>query len=203
MRILVVEDNPLEQEAARLQLSGQALTIMSYLELERKKRWMDEQDYGKPPETREWSFPKFMQSFEVLLTDLFMPTPQRGRGAPLEVPVGFCVLLMGLKCGIKNIGLLTNIHRHHSPIANAIDYFLGAPLISVGDTRIALSGSDSSTFDKLEVYHPERDGYLNPYSPEDSHALQALMKEAETNEDSPYLKDWGRLYRALFDTEQN
>lgn len=219
MRILVVEDESIQQEAARLQLKDHEIEVMAYFQLHQM---------GEEEGRRQLT--DFVSSFDVLLTDLFMPAPERNQpDMVVKAPVGWCVLLLGLDCGVKKIGLCTDMHRHINVVSYALDMMITnmlpdkAHTIVVGDTKIAILNCDLTLVYGMNVEMkyvgwdevPVLEALSSSYSPDEKEALIELVDRAdeerkasiEDGEEEPVMdgpmmpsvKDWRYLLEVLLE----
>lgn len=83
----------------------------------------------------------YAPNFDVVLLDLMMPASRSAQGGPgldyvgKEMPVGTFLILLALRAGVKNIGMVTDTNHHHHPASAALDP-INRSVIKVGDTRI-------------------------------------------------------------------
>lgn len=113
MKILVIDDSPIHQDAARKQLAEEHdLTIVgSYDEgqtLLGYRSWQDRSD---------------KHEFDVVLVDLLMPA-SRQMGAysmEKELPVGIFLALLAAKNGAKHVALFTDSDHHTHPASACFD----------------------------------------------------------------------------------
>lgn len=80
-------------------------------------------------------------NFDVVLLDLMMPASRNAQGGQgldfvgKEMPIGTFLILLALRAGVKNIGMVTDTNHHHHPASAALDP-INRIVIKVGDTRI-------------------------------------------------------------------
>jgi len=126
MKVLVLDDNPVHQEAAKSQFSGCKLAVASSYEM--AEMWI-----------------KNCQ-FDAVLLDLMIPAPGRTMGkkgmafAGQEMPIGIFLVLLALKQGARKIGLLTDTNHHDHPASACVDVFQSQSF-PVGDVKIIVSNS--------------------------------------------------------------
>jgi CheY-like chemotaxis protein len=121
MKILVIEDSAINQEAARQTLSGHELTIAeSYdeaMKLLLRKRSFDNK---APKDTQP-------HPFDVVLTDLMMEPSDKGlsdcghENNKGQMPVGFPLALAAALSGAKYVGCVTQTNHHDHPMSHSID----------------------------------------------------------------------------------
>lgn len=146
MKILVVEDNPLHQEAARILLAEHDVTIVGsfvdFYKMVTPIRSSDPKD-NKPAELD-------LASFDVVLTDVNLPSHHSA-----EAATGFVVALQVLAAGVKRVGIITDANHHRDSYGRAFDLdFTGCKVsdrigwgkrIVVGDARIAVECYHATT----------------------------------------------------------
>ncbi|HBO16577.1 MAG: hypothetical protein UR69_C0002G0060 [Candidatus Moranbacteria bacterium GW2011_GWE2_35_2-] len=128
MKILIIEDNPIHQEAARKQLSDHDLTIMeSFIDFFETFRdcWHDKPSMN-------------LAEFDIVLTDINLPSPH-DEEVCVEAATGLVIVLKALQYGVKKIGIITDANHHQDAIGKAFDLWMGssngAPF-TVGDVMI-------------------------------------------------------------------
>ena len=145
MKILVVEDNSLHQEAARILLAEHDVTVVeSFTDFFDKVTGVQSNvpEHCVPPE-------QDLASFDVVLTDVNLPSHHG------EAATGFVVALKALATGVKRIGIITDANHHRDSYGKALDLsFNGVKTkdkwgwgqrIVVGDTRIAVECYHATT----------------------------------------------------------
>jgi len=136
MKILVVEDNAIHQEAARAQLSkGNDLTVVDKYE-EAEKLIQD-------------------MSFDAVLVDLMLPASGRALRpeaknlfAGKEMPIGIFLALLAAKNGAKFIAVLSDSSHHDHPASAALDFFNqegceNPTIMMVGEAKMILTNNQS------------------------------------------------------------
>jgi len=138
MKILIVEDSPLHQEAARLLLAEHDVTIVeSFTDFFKKVTPIRSSDpRGNVPAELD------LASFDAVLTDVNLPSHHG------EAATGFVVALQALASGVKRVGIITDANHHRDSYGRAFDLdFSGCKVndrigwgkrIVIGDTRIAV-----------------------------------------------------------------
>jgi len=122
LSILVVDDSPIHQAAARAQLAGYSLTVVgSYAEadklLSKGIPYYGEED-GSDGSCK----------YDVVLADLLMPAPTMlGRsccnaGGGLEMPIGIFLGLLAARHGAKAM-VFTDSNHHDHPASLCFDVF--------------------------------------------------------------------------------
>lgn len=119
-------------------------------------------------------------NFDVVLLDLLMPASSKAQGPTgipfvgKQLPMGTFLILLAMKAGVKNIGMVTDTNHHNHPASAAIDPMNGG-VITAGDVRIfATNYAHSVCFDQEtgeripyeflrgdegKQKYPETDGY--------------------------------------------
>ena len=115
MRILVVDDNEINQAAARAQLSDYDLTVVgSYDEAEKLIN-------------REMASVPGEKKFDVVLADLLMPASGLGMCSNIlsgqEMPIGIFLALLAAKNGAKQVAVFTDCNHHAHPVSACFDAF--------------------------------------------------------------------------------
>ena len=125
MKILVVDDNRENLEAAVQQLSDEheVETASSFVEAARRLngRHVSVGDYGKLEEFGP-------VEFDAVLLDLFMPGEPTGAYGSYgnvtfvkDVPYGFVLALRALQCGVKFVAIATDTNHHTGELPSALD----------------------------------------------------------------------------------
>jgi len=110
MRILVIDDNAINQMAAEAQFEGQDLTVVSTYDEGRKAI---ERGIG----------------YDAVLVDLLMPASGHMQGSDgrkfvgQEMPVGIFLATLAAVKGAKYVGLFTDSNHHNHPASACIDPF--------------------------------------------------------------------------------
>jgi CheY-like chemotaxis protein len=137
LKILVVEDSPLNIEAAKKQLAGYDLTVVASYDEAREYFAIDM--FGR--KYRE-------ETFDVVLTDVMLPFSSiKGERKVLRkevfekiaeqlAPYGPIIVLHALQCGVKRVGVLTAGNHHDDQFVYAFDGLSG---LSAGDVRVKCS----------------------------------------------------------------
>lgn len=123
LKILVVEDNPIHQEAAKKQLNNYDVTIMkSFTEFFNAVRQGVE-----------------LSDYDVVLTDVKLPSPQDGGRGEVEAATGFVVALKALQEGVKMVGIITDVNHHEDVYGKAMDLWMGpatTPFVMAGGVTV-------------------------------------------------------------------
>ncbi|MDO8515706.1 MAG: response regulator [bacterium] len=109
MKILVVDDNSVHQDAAKAQLKDHDLTVI--------------ESYAKAEELLRKAC-----EYEVVLVDLLMPASERLQGEGMryvgqEMPIGIFLALLAAKGGAKYVAVFTDSNRHAHPASACVDAF--------------------------------------------------------------------------------
>lgn len=166
MKILVVDDSPRNQQAAREQLGdAHELTIVA--------------DYRKAASALEWAE---RGTFDAVLTDMEIPERAEGGmahgsggGATVHWNTadinsfGFAIALMAVRCGVKRVAMLTSTHHHHGAMASAV-FALRGPAFEIDGARVVFE-ADSLT--KMRGENPET---LDQFVKNWASALAYLMR---------------------------
>ncbi|MBT7007781.1 hypothetical protein HN958_04760 [Candidatus Falkowbacteria bacterium] len=116
MKVLVIDDSPLNQESARQTITDHDLTVVG--------------TYDEAYDLLLVSFhgrPQCNEPFEVVLTDLLMPAGSRNQCGPgkefvgQEMPVGFALALNAVLHGAKYVGVVSMGEHHHHPALAMLD----------------------------------------------------------------------------------
>lgn len=108
-KILIIEDSPLHQNAAKKQLGEYDLTILKsfsvfYLLMKRMELNLD--------------------SFDVVLTDVNLPSP-RTMENNVEAATGPFVAFAALAAGVKSIGIISDLDSHSGEYGRAMGLLEG------------------------------------------------------------------------------
>lgn len=168
LEILVVEDNPKHQKAARELLGEYNLTVV-----------------GTFDEAADYLHGKQKKQYDAVLTDMFFT---QGRGemmkeksmGQIEMPFGYAVALMACKEGIPNVAIVSDANHHDNPIAYTLDFFEKgnnqAIIQKVGESKLAVIISGH-----LKHCYLKSDGSVtseSPYRlPEDSPRLAEFVEK--------------------------
>ena len=115
-KILVVEDKPYHQEAARILLPDYDLTIKE--DFDSAIDVLTEDGYARGKR----------QEFDIVLTDMLMP---QGRGECMgnpdkwrqeEMPFGYPIVLIAAKEGVPFIGVVSDMSHHDHPLVYTLDF---------------------------------------------------------------------------------
>ncbi|MBI2624239.1 hypothetical protein HYW67_01965 [Candidatus Parcubacteria bacterium] len=139
MKILVIEDSPLHQEAARILMPEHDVNIIdSFISFYEKVRPITANipEYCKPAELD-------LASFDAVLTDVNLPSHHSD-----EAATGFVIALQALAVGVKRVGIITDANHHRDSYGRAFDLPFSVvkvndrigwgTRIAVGDARIAV-----------------------------------------------------------------
>lgn len=139
MKILVVEDSPLHQEAAHILLSGHDVTVISSFTSFYEKVTPIRSNVPEHCEPAELD----LASFDAVLTDVNLPSHHSE-----EAATGFVVALQALAAGVKRVGIITDANHHRDSYGRAFDLpFTDVKVndrvgwgkrIVVGEARIAI-----------------------------------------------------------------
>ena len=129
MKILVIEDNPIHQEAARTQLVAHEVTIIkSYIEYSSKFHgWVPGYGYGNASLS--------LSSFDVVLTDMKLLSYDDRKES--EADTGFIIAMDALSKKVKLVAILTDANHHQDPMSKAIDSL--AYSFSTGNTHVCIT----------------------------------------------------------------
>lgn len=184
MKILVLDDKPIQRDAANILLAGHDLTIVSTFDeaaevLELKEdnvawgRLFDERGGQKLEGKERGMFLKRCKreatkypDFDVVLTDMMMPASRRNlckearsKYLEQEMPLGLVVALLALRNGIKNVAIVSDMNHHTHPVAAAFDYFVGVPSgnepVKVCGATAFLDETNRRVFDHETLYISE------------------------------------------------
>lgn len=136
MKILVVDDNQINLNAAAAQLAGHDLILVDDYE---KAQYLIN---GSP-----WSKTE-KESFDAVLVDLLMPATGLGSVSddnPLvgrEMPVGVFLALLAIKNNVKYVAVFTDSNHHDHPAStcfDAINNYSSSPRpITIGKSYLAM-----------------------------------------------------------------
>ena len=138
MKILLIDDNPGNLEAARDQLNEHEFTLCSSYRAGASK--LNHDPILSDHKYSGFSFKKGEPQFDMVLTDLFLPTTLIGTGGSdfeHQQPYGLVLAFTALRRGIKKIAIISNAGHHDHPIIWAMDS-LGEGF-SVGETKFIFS----------------------------------------------------------------
>lgn len=161
MRILVFDDNPINQKFARVLLKDHDLTVVGSYD--------EASDLLTPFEWHNEPNPKF-QKFDVVMTDLMVPASDSclvGKAldyAGQEMPLGSIIALLALHAGVKKVAVVSDTNHHQHPASAALDPFQGEKdePARVGDavlycTNYNVNGLfDAETYEQLDKYGKDR-----------------------------------------------
>jgi len=130
MKILVIDDSPINQAAAKAQLATHDLTVVgSYDEAQ--------------------ALVAKQHEFEVVLCDLLMPASSRAMGGEgekyigQEMPLGIFLALLAAKNGARHVAVFTDGCHHDHPAIACFDAFNRREnqptAFTVGDAKLLLS----------------------------------------------------------------
>ena len=137
MKILVVDDQQMNLDAAKAQLIGHEVTTVS--NFDEAFKLVCHYDAG-------WQKPNIVD-FDAVLTDLLMPAGKLRQGDKglrhlgEEMPLGIFLVLQAAKSGVKLIGLLTDTNHHDHPASAALDH-LGH--MNLGESKLVVNNNSSS-----------------------------------------------------------
>ena len=114
--ILVVEDTPKHQDAAKALLEGHNLTIADTFE--KAAKYLTRYSCNSAIEPGP-------QHFDAVLTDLFFKTgnTECRDGYTIEAAFGWPVALIAAQQGVKHIAMVTDVNHHQDPVVSAFDFF--------------------------------------------------------------------------------
>lgn len=110
MKILVIDDNVIHQDAAKAQLKDHETTVVGTY------------DAGQ-------ELLKVQHEFDAVLVDLLMPASRQQQGGAgmrfmgQEMPVGIFLALLAAKNGAKYVAVLTDVDHHSHPASACFDAF--------------------------------------------------------------------------------
>lgn len=117
MKILVIEDDPTHQEAAKAQLKDHDVTVVGSYD-EGQALLGAEDPYGCKMSGKH--------NFDAVLVDLIMPssTQMLGRGASSSLmPVGIFLALLAARNGAKYVAVFTDSNHHDNAASACFDAF--------------------------------------------------------------------------------
>jgi CheY-like chemotaxis protein len=135
MKILIVEDNPIHLEVAKMQLKDHELVIFkSFTEfLKKTASIVIERKFNEPTID--------ISDFEVVLTDLYLPS-SNDHLVETEAATGFVVAMAAIRAGVKMVGIVTDANHHEDPISKGFDMFFDSgSIFSVGEAKIMLTNN--------------------------------------------------------------
>lgn len=156
MRILIIEDKEkhiLSAEKFAQECEHEVTIARSYAEAEVALCGDDHFGRENP-----------VKNFEVVMTDMFLPTSPIGLGRPqdfmeTEQPYGLTLLLLAMKTGVKAVGILTDGNHHQNPMTWALDTlgaYDGPKAFTIGNTTV-LCSSNGPTLSREDGNLPEGD----------------------------------------------
>lgn len=167
MKVLVIDDNARNLEAAKAQLKEHDLTIV------------DNYDDGQN-ELRQFDF-------EVVLVDLLMPASRQQQGEKgirfvgQEMPVGIFLALLAAKNGAKCVAVLTDSDHHSHPASACFD---------------AIQRDENCpqplTVDGATVVLSNNRNWINEFSPDDL-SEEVSYEEQEGGKPAVHAKNWLKL----------
>ena len=193
MKILVIDDNPIHQDAARRQLGGEHSLVTT-----------DSYGEGQTILRGKGDFPEGF--FDVVLVDLLMPAygyPLADEGlrfAGKEMPVGIFLALLAAKKGAKYVAVLTDSDHHSHPASACFDAFNESeskptPLL-VENARVLLCNSRYLVQLDRTALTPEECAVA-----EDWNAPREKREELDGR--CPRIKRWDRLLKYLLSPSDN
>ncbi len=137
MKILVIEDSSIHQEAARILMPEHDVNIIdSFTSFYEKVTPIRSNipEHCKPAELD-------LASFDAVLTDVNLPS-HYGK----EAATGFVIALQALAAGVKRVGIITDADHHRDAYGRAFDLPFSSVKVNdrwgkrivVGDARIAV-----------------------------------------------------------------
>ncbi len=115
MKILIIDDNQENLEAAKKQLADhEVTTLSSFDELASRFGYINSLNVKKLED--------YFLSFEVILTDLFLPASLKGvkQGSYEDVPYGIIITMVALRLGIP-VAIVTSAGHHDNPFTWALN----------------------------------------------------------------------------------
>ncbi len=167
LKILVVEDSAIHQQAARLQLAGHNLTIVA---------------------TCQEAQSQLKEAWDVVLTDMMIPWTDGCE----EMPLGMTLVMLALKSGVKKIALVTDANHHENLNSRALDVFRSVDPrkgewrkgFVVGDSEVIVTNGGGRTADATT---------LQILSSEDLYSEEGKVKYPLTG--GPYNSKFGNTTR--------
>lgn len=133
MKILVVEDRQDQREAAEQQLAGHEITfknnLMDFFPF--KLFWSDS-------ERKDFS----LAEYDMVLTDVNIPSPVDQGPMVIEGPTGLLVALKAIQSGVKYLGVISEISHHAiDPVAKGLDMWIfSEKAFETGKTKVFIEG---------------------------------------------------------------
>lgn len=168
MKILVIDDNPINRTAAEKQLGNEhELTVVGTYDEGRTLLGYERYDCRSNK-----------HDFDVVLVDLLMPpsmqmqTTQSRTQTWGEMPVGIFLALLAAKNGAKYVGILTDDHHSH-PASACFDAFNGdhglPTVFSVENAKVVLCNDpnlmeDDESVKPIEIVRSYDDGTDDTYT---------------------------------------
>lgn len=116
MKILVIDDSPMHQAAARQTIIGHNLTIASSADQALELLGVRESNRGKIV---------CAEPFDVVLCDMLMPAPRylQHYGPSKEdlIAIGFPLTLIAVRAGAKYVAMATDTDHHSDPMCGVLE----------------------------------------------------------------------------------
>ncbi len=140
LEILVVEDTPIHQEAARRLLSEHNVQIVSTFD--------EATDLLRIP--LKWEGSIVQPVYDAVLTDMFLTqgqgrclSPDMKHLAKEQMPFGYPIALMACQKGVPYVAIVSDADHHSGPMAYSIDFFAKEyidrkTIQQVGNSRLAV-----------------------------------------------------------------
>lgn len=211
MKILIVEDTKKNIEAAKKQLAGHQLTILSSF-----KQFINltgNNTVGAPA-SAPWKY-ESLSEYDMVLTDVELPSfTDNSPNDEALAPTGLMIMTKALSDGVKYIGVITDANHHMDPVSRGFDFYLHSIVpISLGQSKLFLMGCDACKYPSDRLYPSEYRNYNREKMIESGEASAYENKDKEEGEDliikDPFFdefdclnfnergKNWARLFRIL------
>ncbi len=176
MKILVIDDSPVHQEAARRQLgTDHDLTVVGYYSKGQELLC----GWYEPGRTWDTGINRPPQKFDIVLCDLLMPASGCRLGSEgrkydgQEMPVGIFLALLAAKNGCaKSVALFTDSSHHDHPASACLDDFNESEskptAFTVGGVRVLLTNNRSWVWDGEKHWDMLLAYLVNPPDPKSS-----------------------------------
>lgn len=192
MKVLVIEDNQKHIDAAKEQLAGHDLMVMTSF-----------RDFFNCIKNGSL----LLTEYDAVLTDANLPSIIDNSPAdPADAPTGLIIALKALSDGVKYVGVITDANHHMDPVSKGFDFWLHKTKPSViGQSRLFLLGYDACTYPDAEIYFSELKGILIDKEKisefgklfGDANGITCFDPYFKTDMDKNSCKNWARLLRIL------